>query len=160
MKLVFALVASVFAQSALALDVNFKSCSVVEVGPARNSILEEGLGSIYELDWDGYADADGDSTSGSISIKGNKVSLSLGQGGWNSESDRIQIKSFKYQSEMSNDEVEGVELEVEEGTAGALYWRIFPDYKMAMVRYTGPGGYKNSHLATIDCSGVRDVRDR
>lgn len=160
MKLLMSLAVSLLAQSAFALDIDFKSCAVVKVGEARNTILEEGLGSIYELDWDGYADADGDSTSGSISIKGKKVKLSLGQGGWNSENVRIQIKSFTYQSEMSNNEVKGVELEVEEGTAGALYWRIFPDYRIAIVKYTGPGGYKNSHLATLDCSGVTDVRNR
>lgn len=148
------LLASSFSYAAKNLNM---TCSVVQVGSANNYVLEEGLGSIYDITDDGYADADGDSTGVSILVKNGKVSLRLGQGSWDSSGNKISMKSFQYSSDLS-EKLEGVEITVKDGI-GELIWRAFPSVKIAIVNYM-KSKTEIEHLATIDCSGVKDIRLR
>lgn len=158
MKSLAALLVLFSFQAAHAADIKWNSCSVVEVGPAGNYVLEEGLGSIYDLDWAGNVNTDGDSTGASVAISEKEIKLSLGQGDWNSKDDKITRKTFTYDSENTSEEAEGQEIAVE-AWGGVITWRIFPDYKVAIVKFTG-SKYKNEHLATVDCKSGGDVRYR
>ena len=134
------------------------SCSVVSVGEANNYVLEEGLGSIYDISEEGYVGSDADSTSAVVSIKGKKIELNLGQGSWNSDSVKMKMKTFKYESDSLSEEQEGLEIQVRDDL-GLHVWRIFPRIKIVQINFTG-NEYQNTHLATLDCSGVLDTRLR
>ncbi|HMN67014.1 MAG TPA: hypothetical protein PKC28_00610 [Bdellovibrionales bacterium] len=79
MKSIFLLGAALFSMAVSAAPKKLEwNCSVVSVNEKINSrYLEEGLGSIYDITWDGHADADGDSVEGGVEIDGIQLNWRL-----------------------------------------------------------------------------------
>ncbi len=148
-------IAASMSHAAKDLELN---CSVVAVGQANDRFLEEGLGSIYDISENGYAESDSDSTGASIKIKRNSIALQLGQASWDSSSLKIKTRTFNYSIEYSGQSGMGIEVTFRD-TQGTLVWRIFPELNIARINFSGNDD-KGSHLATIDCSGVKDIRFR
>ncbi len=147
-----------FAVAANTTNLNWNNCSVVEVTGLNDSLMEEGLGSIYDIDEDGNSMADGDSTGASAVIKGNKIELRLGQGSWSSDEYKMTAKTEAVDNGGEKED-QAVTVEVKDG-ADTYIFRLLTNKKIGRVSYKPARAKVAELLAIIDCSGVRDLRDR
>lgn len=155
MKALFILLGLISTQALAEEKLNWDSCSVVEVTSENNHLLEEGLGSIYDIDEDGNVNVDGDSTGASVKIDGKNVEIDLGQGGWSTPSSKITVTT----EEVQNDDVEKV-INLTIDDSGEIYKvRLLTQKQIGFVHNkTKKGTFKR--WAMFDCSGVTDPRSR
>jgi len=155
MKALIILLSLIGTQALAAEKLNWDSCSVVEVTSENDHLLEEGLGSIYDIDEDGNSNADGDSTGASVSIDGKFIEVSLGQGGWSTPNDKITVTT----EEVENDITEKViNLTIDDD--GQIYKvRLLTQKKIGFIHNKNKRGHF-TRWAMFDCSGVDDPRNR
>lgn len=121
----------------------------------NNSLLEEGLGSIYDMTDEGYSDSDSDSEGAYVFISGRKTEVRLGQGGWSSQN--YEMNSVVEMRDTGGEAI--IELEIKDQDDTFLF-KLFTQKKIGRVSYKKGRSRNFDHLATSDCSGVKDLRDR
>lgn len=107
---------------------------------------------------EGYSDADSDSVGAAVSSSGRKTEVSLGQGGWNSQ--KYEMSSVVEMRDTGGESEEAViKLEIKDQDDTFLF-KLFTQKKVGRVSYKKGRSKNFEHLATFDCSGVKDLRDR
>lgn len=114
-------------------------CSVVAVN-GENNFLEEGLGSIYDYDEEGFPEADGDSISvdyrtSSLSKHPSGRILGIGQFSFGLHSDQDAINELDEQPEF-NDETGFLTIEAQQADSNRIFKvRIFSEFMVGLVSY-------------------------
>lgn len=126
------------------------SCNVVWVDDELNaSTLEEGLGSIYDVDDDGFPEADGDATSVDIS---SEREITIGHHGFSeADGDVIAVEDADdYLTYVirpkGNDEVFSVRIFRHANDAGIA--------GIGVVIYQNTASARDEQLAVLDCRGI------
>lgn len=155
---VLVLIGSLSAVAHESVNLNWGDCVVVDVSSVNDHLFEEGLGSIYDMSEEGYSNSDGDSVNAFVLIKDNKIRFRLGQSGWDSQKDKISLKTALSDTTESGKETL-VTLEIKDD-ADVLKAKIFTQRKVGQVYYKGKSDKDFEYLATFDCSGIKDLRER
>jgi hypothetical protein len=137
-------VASTPDQFATETDVREHSCDVVAVDH-EVSPLEEGLGSLYDIDEQGYSQADEDSEALSIADK----EIYLGHHAFTTEDgDRIDAHAKDRWEEFAL---------APKGSQERYTVRVFEPSGLGVVLYKKRTSAAAKRMATLDCRGVLDV---
>jgi hypothetical protein len=129
-------------------------CNVVWVDLDLNGdLLEEGLGSQFDVDAEGFPQADSDSTTVRVDIEAGSSSLSIGQHGWSSE-DGDAVDPLSETPEV-NDETELRSFVAKrDGDAETYKLRVFTKNELGVVLHKASAKAREEILARVDCRGL------
>ena len=134
------------------------SCDVVDIDHGLNGdLLEESLGSLYDIDEDGYPNADEDATSVNLQIGGRAQAVFLGNYMWTSDDgDTIEEVPREEMEDISQWTENVVEYKVtptgDASHDGEYSFRIFTESMAGVVRHKNDE--HNTAYAIVDCRDV------
>lgn len=129
-------------------------CDVVWVDEELNGgLLEEGLGSLYDFDDEGFPQSDEDSTSVSVETSGDAVEVRVGQMRWSAE-DGDDVKAIDEGPELNDDTGFQSFAVTPSGSEETYKVRIFTASRLGVVLFQESGSAEPQQLATIDCRGL------
>jgi len=127
-------------------------CVVVRVNESLNAgVLEEGLGSIYDFDEEGYPGADGDSLEVSVARAEGKARI--GQRGFDA-ADGDLIEAIDEEPRFNTD-VHFLSTRLRARDDQAVYTvRVFSNSRLGVVLYQDSEAAEKETLAALDCRGT------
>jgi len=160
MRIILFFLFSFNAFAGTAPDIDWK-CSNVVVRDFFDS-FEEGLGSIYDIsdlnEEIPGPKADQDSTGSSIKISKKTIEIGLGQRSW--ENSVIEMNVDRTSVDGEDGDIRKITSITFSDEEFKYMWRLYDEKNVGLFYQSKKGRTNWKHVATIDCSGVRDLRDR
>jgi hypothetical protein len=132
------------------------SCHVIEV--FDDNQLEEGLGSVYDFDDDGFFGSDGDSVGVSLSTSElsqipSGLILDIGQKSFGLHSSKDVVRRIEQVPPSGVTAIKAWEARAE-GETTTFELRIFEGNQIGFVYFREDGAAQKTRLASIDCRGL------